>query len=57
MGLDNIEFRGIATKTFLQENQYQLARILNRKKLLGRKRDAGERGGGVFIEHNLVKIA
>ena len=45
MELDNIEFRGIATKTFLQENQYQLARKLNRKKHLGRKRDAG--GGGV----------
>ena len=53
MGLDNIEFRGIATKTFLQENQYQLARKLNRKKLLGRKQDAG---GALFIEHNLVKI-
>ena len=26
MGLDNIEFREIATKMFLQENQYQLAR-------------------------------
>ena len=48
MGLDNIEFRGIATKTFLQENQYQLARILNRKKLLGRKRDAGGGGGGLY---------
>ena len=46
MGLDNIEFRGIATKTFSQENQYQLARKLNRKKLLGRKQDAG--GGGVL---------
>ena len=57
MGLDNIEFRGIATKMFLQENQYQLARKLNRKKLLGRKRDArGGGGGGLFIEHNLVKI-
>ena len=55
MGLDNIEFRGIATKMFLQENRYQLARKLNRKKLLGRKRDAGG-GGALFIEHNLVKI-
>ena len=60
MGLDNIELRGIATKTFLQENQYQLARKLNRKKLLGGKQDAGggeeELGGPLFIEHNLVKI-
>ena len=47
MGLDNIELRGIATKTFLQENQYQLARKLNRKKLLGGKQDAGGGGGGV----------
>ena len=35
-----------------------LATKLNRKKLLGRKRD--ERGGGgvgdLFIEHNLVKV-
>ena len=46
IGLDNIEFRGIATKMFLQENQYQLARKLNRKKLLGRKRDAGRGGAG-----------
>ena len=36
MGLDNIEFREIATKMFLQENQYQLARKLNRKKFVGR---------------------
>ena len=41
MGLDNIEFRRIATEMFLQEKQYQLGRKLNRKKLLGRKRDAG----------------
>ena len=43
---------------FFHENQYKLARKLNRKKLLGRKRDAGGGGGGggVFIEHNLVKI-
>ena len=53
MGLDNIECRRIATEMFLQENQYQLGRKLNRKKLLGRKRDAG---GALFIEHNLVKI-
>ena len=45
MGLDNIEFREIATKMFLQENQYKLARKLNRKKLLGRKRDARGEGG------------
>ena len=38
MGLDNIEFRRIATEMFLQEKQYQLGRKLNRKKLLGRKR-------------------
>ena len=44
MRLDNIDFREIATKMFLQENQYKLARKLNRKKLLGRKWDAG--GGG-----------
>ena len=62
MRLDNIDFREIATKMFLQENQYKLARKVNRKKLLGRKRDAGGWGGGVvgvgwlFIEHNLVKI-
>ena len=49
MGLDNIEFRGIATKMFLQENQYQLARKLNRKKLLGRKRDARGGGGGLYL--------
>ena len=55
MRLDNIDFREIATKMFLQENQYKLARKLNRKKLLGRKRDAGG-GGWLFIEHNLVKI-
>ena len=53
MRLDNIDFREIATKMFLQENQYKLARKLNRKKLLRRKRDAG---GWLFIEHNLVKI-
>ena len=53
MRLDNIDVREIATKMFLQENQYKLARKLNRKKLLGRKRDAGE---WLFIEHNLVKI-
>ena len=46
---------------FLQENQYQLARKLNRKKFLGRKRDergrvGGGGGGGLFIKHNLVKI-
>ena len=46
MGLDNIEFRRIATKMFLQEKQYQLGRKLNRKKLLGRKRDAGGGDGG-----------
>ena len=51
MGLDNIEFREIATKMFFQENQYKLAR-----KTKNGKRDAGGRGGGVFIEHNLVKI-
>ena len=57
MRLDNIDFREIATKMFLQENQYKLARKLNRKKLLGRKRDAGGWGlGWLFIEHNLVKI-
>ena len=44
MRLDNIDFREIATKMFLQENQYKLARKLNRKILLGRKWDAG--GGG-----------
>ena len=55
MGLDNIEFREIATKMFLQENLFILARKLNRKKLLGRKRHGGG-GGGLFIEHNLVKI-
>ena len=52
MGLDNIEFRRIATEMFLQEKQYQLGRKLNRKKLLGRKRDAGGGeggGGGGFI--------
>ena len=52
MGLDNIEFREVATKMFLQENQYKLARKLNREKLLGRKRDAGGIGGwgvGVVI--------
>ena len=41
MGLNNIEFREIATKMFLQENQYQLARKLNRKKFLGGKREWG----------------
>ena len=46
MRLDNIDFREIATKMFLQENQYKLARKLNRKKLLGRKRDARGGGGG-----------
>ena len=56
MRLDNIDFREIATKMFLQENQYKLARKLNRKKLLGRKRDAGGGGWWLFIEHNLVKI-
>ena len=58
MGLDNVEFREIATNMFFQENQYKLARKLNCKKLLGRKRDAGGGGGGgeVFIEHNLDKI-
>ena len=56
MRLDNIDFSEIATKMFLQENQYKLARKLNRKKLLGRKRDAGGGGGWLFIEHNLVKI-
>ena len=45
MGLDNIEFREIAIKMFLQENQYKLARKQNRKKLLGRKRDAPGGGG------------
>ena len=50
MGLDNIEFRRIATEMFLQEKQYQLGRKLNGKKLLGRKRDAGGgEGGGGFI--------
>ena len=36
-----------------------LARKLNCKKLLGRKRDEAGGGGGVgdlFIEHNLVKV-
>ena len=59
MRLDNIDFREIATKMFLQENQYKLARKLNRKKLLGRKRDVEGWGWGLgwlFIEHNLVKI-
>ena len=55
MRLDNIDFREIATKMFLQENQYKLVRKLNRKKLLGRKRDAVG-WGWLFIEHNLVKI-
>ena len=32
MGLDNIECREIATKMFLQENQYKLVRKLKRKK-------------------------
>ena len=41
MGLNNIEFREIATKMFLQENQYQLARKLNRKKFLGGKQECG----------------
>ena len=45
MRLDNIDFREIATKMFLQENQYKVARKLNRKKLLGRKRDVGGSGG------------
>ena len=59
MRLDNIDFREIATKMFLQENQYKLAIKLNRKKLLGRKWDAGGGGrslGWLFIEHNLAKI-
>ena len=58
MGPDNIEFREIATKMFLQENQYKLARKLNRKKLLGGETGCGGGGGlgGLFIEHNLVKI-
>ena len=47
MGLDNIEFREIATKMFFHENQYKLARKLNRKKLLRRKRDAGGGEGGI----------
>ena len=46
MGLDNIEFRRIATEMFLQEKQYQLGRKLNRKNLLGRKWDAGGGEGG-----------
>ena len=46
MGLDNVEFREIATNMFFQENQYKLARKLNCKKLLGRKREAGGGGGG-----------
>ena len=51
MGLDNIEFRRIATEMFLQEKQYQLGRKLNRKKLLGRKRDAG---GGRFYSLSTI---
>ena len=57
MGLDNIEFREIATKMFFQENQYKLARKLNRKKTPGAETGCrGVGGGGVFIKHNLVKI-
>ena len=41
MGLDNIEFREIATEMFLRENQYQLARKLNRKIFLRGKRERG----------------
>ena len=44
MGLDNIEVRQIATKMFLQENQYQLARKINCKKFRG----VGNGSGGVI---------
>ena len=33
-----------------------LATKLNRKKLLGRKRDERGGGGDLFIEYNLVKV-
>ena len=56
MRLDNIDFREIATKMFLQENQYKLARKLNRKKLLGRKWDAGGGGGGGWGGYSLSTI-
>ena len=44
MGLDNIEVRQIATKMFLQENQYQLARKINCKKFRG----VGNGSGGII---------
>ena len=54
MGPDNIEFREIATKMFLQENQYKLARKLNRKKLLGGETGCG--GGGGWEGYSLSTI-
>ena len=66
MGLDNIECREIATKMFLQENQYKLAGKLKRKKKkhkltptahsLGGKREGGRWEWGIYTEHNLVQI-
>ena len=49
MGLDNIEFRGIETKTFYKKTNINLLENQTAKKLLGRKRDAGRGVGGAFI--------